>query len=248
MKLYLFTNNNLYDRIHIANKIDRLSQKGIDKMRYSQKYIEEIKAKIPEIAFGLFAEKGIETVSMQNIADACNLGVATLYRYYGTKLRLVVHICALKWSQFGVEAIRVYDEMEGEKWNAAEELEFYINSYIVLYKDYKPLLKFNNNFENYILHEKPSAEEMEPYYKAVSVFNDKFHKQYVEKALKDHTVRTDIPEKSVYFGIMYSMISTATKYAQGTLYKKELKFDYLKALEMQKNAYMDYMTDPRALK
>ena len=32
--------------------------------------------------FRIFAEKGIEPVSMQEVAAACGLGIATLYRYY----------------------------------------------------------------------------------------------------------------------------------------------------------------------
>ena len=40
--------------------------------------------------FRLFAEKGIEPVSMLDVAGACGLGVATLYRYYSTKLALAV--------------------------------------------------------------------------------------------------------------------------------------------------------------
>ena len=42
--------------------------------------------------FKLFAERGIEGVAMLEVAKACNLGIATLYRYYNTKLALVLAI------------------------------------------------------------------------------------------------------------------------------------------------------------
>ena len=44
--------------------------------------------------FRLFSEKGIDTVSMQEVANACGVGIATLYRYYSTKLALVLAIGA----------------------------------------------------------------------------------------------------------------------------------------------------------
>ena len=32
--------------------------------------------------FRLFAERGIESVNMKDLADACHVGIATLYRYF----------------------------------------------------------------------------------------------------------------------------------------------------------------------
>ena len=50
--------------------------------------------------FRLFAEKGIESVTMLEVAKACRLGVATLYRYYNTKLALVLDIGTRKWQEY----------------------------------------------------------------------------------------------------------------------------------------------------
>ena len=38
-----------------------------------------------EISAEMFLRNGIEAVKMTDIADACGVGVATLYRYFGTK-------------------------------------------------------------------------------------------------------------------------------------------------------------------
>ena len=42
--------------------------------------------------FRLFSERGIEAVGMQEVADACHLGIATLYRYFRNKPELVLAI------------------------------------------------------------------------------------------------------------------------------------------------------------
>ena len=38
-----------------------------------------------ETAFKLFAENRIEPVTMTVVANNCNMGVASIYRYFGTK-------------------------------------------------------------------------------------------------------------------------------------------------------------------
>lgn len=65
--------------------------------------------------FRLFSEKGIEEVSMQEVADACGVGVATLYRYYNTKIALVIAIGTQKWEEFGE-----FIETERQKRKTAE--------------------------------------------------------------------------------------------------------------------------------
>ena len=50
--------------------------------------------------FRLFAEKGIAPVSMQEVAKAGRLGIATLYRYYSNKAEFCVAIAEWKWGEF----------------------------------------------------------------------------------------------------------------------------------------------------
>ena len=49
--------------------------------------------------FRLFEAKGIETTGMQEIANACHLGIATLYRYYKNKIDLVIDIGTRQWQE-----------------------------------------------------------------------------------------------------------------------------------------------------
>ena len=41
--------------------------------------------RILESAFNLFSEKGIDTITMNDIASTAEIGVASLYRYFATK-------------------------------------------------------------------------------------------------------------------------------------------------------------------
>lgn len=212
-------------------------------MKYTQKYLDEVRAKIPEVAFEMFAERGIEAVSMQNIADEVKLGFTTMYRYYGKKSALLIEIATKKWNEIAELVEEKYKELNGENFTARQELEFYFDCYIELYKHHKSLLKFNRNFDIYVLEEKPSIDEMKPYYEAVDFFRRKFHALFL-RGITDKTIRTDIPEEKVLFGTMYSMLASAAKYACGIIYPADSSLDHTAELEMQKEAYLGFMTNP----
>ena len=113
--------------------------------------------------FRLFAERGIESVNMKEVADACHVGIATLYRYFNVKLELVLAIGARKWEEYD-EYIRVLRKIRNaEAMSAAEELEFYVDFYMELYAHHKDLLRFNQNFNSYVQHEGATEEQLQPY-------------------------------------------------------------------------------------
>lgn len=67
-------------------------------MRDPEKLKEEMderNRKILDVAFELFVDKKIEAVSMGDIARAADVGRATLFRYYPSKLELVIAVCAI---------------------------------------------------------------------------------------------------------------------------------------------------------
>ena len=210
-------------------------------MRYPQTYLDQIRKEIPQIAFSLFSKNTIETVTMQDIADACPLGVATLYRYYGTKTNLVIDICAGQWTIIFQEMETLYQELGGEEFTARQDLEFYLDSFIRLYQHHKDFLKFYDNFEHYILHEHPSPEELAPYYRAVSIFQKNFCQKY-RKTFTDHTLKENLNPDDLYFGIRYAMLPTVTAYAQESILPGRENIDPNNILKIQKTAYLDYLS------
>lgn len=58
-----------------------------------------------EAGFRLFSQYGIENVSLQRVADAAKVGVATLYNYYQTKVKLVIAISGKIWGDLWKEIL-----------------------------------------------------------------------------------------------------------------------------------------------
>ena len=56
--------------------------------------------KLLETGYRLFHTRTIESVSLEQIAKAAGIGVATLYRYFGNKTDLAIAISVWKWNEY----------------------------------------------------------------------------------------------------------------------------------------------------
>ena len=184
--------------------------------------------------FRIFSQKSIEVVTMQEIAKASGLGVATVYRYFRTKAALVIAIGAKIWKDYAVEVEKMYQARGGDAMNAAEELAFFLDSFIDLYQNHKDVLRFIRSFETYIRYETVPEEDVRVYNEVVDGFARKFHAVY-EKAERDGTLRLELPEKKFFYTIMYIMLSASEKFAEGLVYPSEYEEDMTEELALLKD-------------
>ena len=56
--------------------------------------------RILQSAFTLFAANTIEKVKLTEVAEAANIGIASLYRYYPSKSELVLAVSIWAWEKF----------------------------------------------------------------------------------------------------------------------------------------------------
>ena len=230
------------DKIYLI--IDVLSQWGGGTMRNTEKDEAQMSARrelFLNTGFAIFADKGIETVSMQDVAKACGLGVATLYRYFNTKLDFVIAIGAKRWTSFFNVIEAEYARRGGALMNAAEELDFYLSMYLLLYREYRDLLRFNQNFNSYIIHERATPEQTREYLLSVEPFMRKFHILY-EKGRQDGTIRTDEPEQTVFTATMHIMLAVCGRFAQGVVVGGDSSEDLSRELMILKRMILNAYT------
>ena len=197
----------------------------------------EKQRRILEAGFRLFTEKGIEPVAMPEVAEAGGGARATLYRYFETKLDLVVAIAAWKWEEY-TETVREQRQRRGlEKMSAAERLDYYLSFYVDLYRNWKDLLRFNQSFNNYVQHEGATGEQLAPYLAAFDGLRGFFHELY-EKGREDGTIRTDLPEDKMFAATAHIMLAVAVRYAQGLLFSAEHEEDRTEEFELLKRALL----------
>ena len=199
-----------------------------------------------EAGFRLMSARTIEAVTLQQIADEARIGIATLYRYFKAKPDLVIEIGTNIWKRYYVEGEKEYARLNGPAMNAAEELEFFLDSIIELYRSRRDVLRFNRNFDTYVQHERCTAGQMRPYNDAVAVFAKKFH-TVVSKARKDGTIRIPVSEPRLFVNLLYTMLSVAGKYAEGLVYPPDGERDMTDELEAIKRMILDSLTGGRGL-
>lgn len=193
---------------------------------------EETNRRILDAGFYIFSEKSIDKVSMANVANKAGIGIATLYRYYRTKPELVVAVGTHVWSNF----IRDYTPIRNDdKMTAVEELEFFLDSFLELYKNHKKLLCFNQFFNIYIRNEAVPKKALNSYNEMVDKLAIRFHRIYV-KGENDKTLCTEMSEKAMFLSIVHLMLAAVTRYAIGLVYEKDS--ESYKELILLKNMIM----------
>ena len=190
-----------------------------------------------EKGFELFSEKGIEAVTMQDVAQASGYGVATLYRYFNSKPELVIAIAVRKWDEY----LSKNSSRNSEGGTAAEVFAFYLDSFVDLYRNQRNMLRFNQFFNIFLQTEKIDAETMEPYQKVIRSIADRFHAMY-ERGKSDHTLRVDIPEEKMFSLTLHLMLAAATRYAVGLVYQPYPDYDPGTELEILRDVLYEKYT------
>ncbi len=175
---------------------------------------EVTRQRILETGFRLFSERTIDKVKMTDVADEAGIGVATVYRYYSTKPALVMGVSAWIWSQYEAQIVRLSEIREA---TAAEEFDYYLESYLDLYRNHKDMLRFNQFFNIYLEQEPISADAKKPYTDVVTRIGMRVHLIY-QHALQDGTLRTDVSEKEMFLATLHLMMAAITRYAVGLAY------------------------------
>ena len=188
-------------------------------------------------SYELFTKKSIESVSMIEVAKECGYGTTTLYRYYSTKPELVVAVATWKWDQFINESKSYKQSKKLNDVNAAGLFEYYLDFFLAMYQKHSDLLRFNQFFNMYIQAEGIGAEVMKPYRDMIDRQKARFHIIY-EKALQDHTIRTDESEDEIFNTTLHLMLAAVTRYAVGLVYTPDHGFDAMRELEKLKEALL----------
>lgn len=217
-------------------------------MRNQEKDAIEMAArrqKILETAFRLFSRKTIPAVTMNNVADACGIGVATLYRYYRTKPALVLAIATWLWEDYAAENLRIADETAKDLRTAADRYAFFIDTFIELFRNHKEMLQFNQLFNIYVRSEKIPADMMRTYTGMIDTMEEKF-RTLITKGEHDGTIRADVSEKKLFSTTLHLMLAATTRYAFGLVYTPEGGVEAERELLLLKQMLLsEFVSGPR---
>ena len=174
--------------------------------------------KIMQAGYDLFVKRTIDGVSLDEVAKTSKIGIATLYRYYGNKVELVIAIAVWKWGEF----LKTYDRNQNEsggEHTGAENLANYLDTYLDLYRNHKDLLRFNQFFNVYLQGSQADKERTALYQAMIDGIADRFRMIW-EKGAQDGTMRTDTSTwQKAFSSTLHIMLAAITRYAVGLVYQ-----------------------------
>jgi len=170
--------------------------------------------KILETALHVFAEKTIDAVNLTEIANKAGVGIMTVYRHFDKKPDLVLAVSTWAWERYRNQATHSLDQ---SVMTAAEFFEFYLNSFIDLYRNHRDLLCFNLYFNVYVKREDIPTEQMQPYANVIDTLARQFHNIYL-LGCQDGTLRVEKSEKAMFSATLHLMLAAVARYAAGLVF------------------------------
>lgn len=188
----------------------------------------------------LFAVSSIEEVSMEKIAERAGIGVASLYRYYGTKVAVAAAVGVYYWQQIAKDIAPIFDSQEYKQKTGIERLKCLLDVYTGFYVSRPDFLHFLDDFDNFCLKSNVSREDLADYQNSITDFY-KFYRDGIDKGLKDGSVKTPDSDGLLYLTMNHAMLSTLRKMARGEILEQDNR--YLEELELLKIMFLNFFTN-----
>lgn len=195
-------------------------------------------ATILDAADNLFAQKGIERTTMQDIATAANLGVATIFRTFPKKEQIAVGIATRKLKKF----LKLFKNIRNMQATSLEKIEALMDYFLEeLLSEEDNDLKIIEDFNVYSMRLSNPIADIEQYKNVYQEISNTYT-AIIKQAITDGSIRTDIDiEQS-----LVTLINTFGTFARKLSIQKDMVFIELdlepeKQLELLKKIILDYL-------
>lgn len=176
-----------------------------------------------EAAISCFCEKGIEQVTMNEIAAKSNIGVATVYRYFETKESLAMR-CAMSLWEAAIEKYRTVSGTEDFKnKNGLRQIETILRESGRFYEINPKFYAFMYFFDNYLSAHPVDDKEKERYEQIVGIVIQMFFES-IEKGIEDKSIKIDATIEEIHMCMSHVLFSMLQKLAgNGALIQQDEK-------------------------
>ncbi len=169
-----------------------------------------------EVSSQLFLRNGIENVKMTDIADECGIGVATLYRYFGTKTGITIAAMTHLWEELKKMFGGVFDSPVFKKQTGLKQCSDLMRMFIVLYEAHPAFMKLLGEFDLMIIRENVPKDKLVDYEKSVLNFYPVFETSYLA-GIEDGSVREIENFQLFYLSFAHTFMELSKKLIQGEL-------------------------------
>lgn len=208
-----------------------------------EKYIENAKNDRMSLAVletaELLLKQPIDSIKMTDIAKASKVGVASLYRYFGTKTCIIIKAACILWQRLRTLFDGVFDcGYYSDKTGASQFYEL-LKVSIVLYSSHKDFLRFLSDFDNFILQEQVDMKALDEYDASIMDFRELYNVA-VQKGIADGTLKENIDYRTLFQAVSHALILMSEKFTKGELLSSD-NFNGSDELQLIINMTMSYV-------
>lgn len=170
---------------------------------------QDLRQTIIENACALFIERGIVPVKMTDVAERSGVGVASLYRWFGTKKELAIQAGIYIWHNVGMYLDGVFTSpvyLEKSGYDRCADL---LKLFYAAFTGHPDYLKFLRDFDNFVESEHITPHELAAYEKSILDLQTPAREAY-EKGRADGTIRA-IDFETYYYTATHALMALAQK-------------------------------------
>lgn len=169
-----------------------------------------------EVSAKLFLKHGIEAVKMTDIADECGIGVATLYRYFGTKNGITIAAMTYMWNELNKMFSGIFESEVFLAQSGIKQVSDLMRMFVVLYQAHPDFMRLLAEFDLMLVSDAIPKNDLKDYENSIINFYPVFEKSYMT-GITDGTVR-EIPNiKLFYLSYAHTLMELSKKLIQGEL-------------------------------
>lgn len=208
-----------------------------------QKYLSELKknniSAATDAACELFREKGIDDVKMTDVARKAKIGIASLYRYFDTKEKLVIACAVRMWKNVIGCIMPNICTQEYSGFSGFEKIKRIIGVYKTLFDEHKDFVKFVARFDSYCLNNSVETDELAEYEKMFATLYDDFCEAF-DLGIADGSIRGDVDRRAYYLTCNHALMAVAQKLVSGEILEQD-NFADSTEIDVMSDIFLSYI-------
>lgn len=188
----------------------------------------------------MYLDFGISEAKMTDIAEQAQIGVASLYRYFGTKQLFTVKVAAHIWKMTLQELEPIYTGAQYEAMTGLEQVKALLNIFHIFLDSHRPFLRFLSEFDMFVIKEHLGQEHLKEY-ESCSLNILPVMTRAVKKGIADGTVKPDIDPTEFYYTVTNCLLSMCMRFAWGNMPNSEDPQVNRSALRMAIDMFLTYI-------
>lgn len=221
--------------------MDAKSKRKLERDQQIEKRREEIK----DAAIQEFIEKGIDNSTIGDIAKRAEVGVATVYRYFETKPKLVIECATKLWSgEMKSLKPRIYPETFSSL-SGFEQVKKILVIFGSLLDECPVFLRLLEQFDNYIVKERVPREELISY-EAGILDTRAMMINAIVTGQKDGSIRSDLDGMQFYTTATHAIVALSQKLLlRGDIISSDSEFDVQSQINLLVDMELNYIKHMR---